>query len=465
VTETSYDLIVIGGGPGGYVAAIRAAQLGMKVACVDKNQTLGGTCLRVGCIPSKALLYSSFKYLEAQTHFQDYGVLVSSIAIDLKKMMARKEKIVTDLTQGISFLFKKNKVDSFQGTAKFLSAGEITVEGDQTLKAPHIIICTGSEPTTLAGLEIDEKHIVSSTGALALEKVPDHLVVIGGGYIGLELGSVWRRLGSKVTVIEFIDRVVPMIDHEIGTALLRSLKKQGLEFMFSTQVTQVKKQRKDLEVTWASTASNKTGSLTCDAVLSCVGRQPYTKGLGLEKIGLTLDEKGYIPVDENFKTRINGVYAIGDVTQGPMLAHRAEEEGIACVEKISGQRPSLNKHLIPSVVYTHPEVASVGKTEEDLKKGSIAYKKGIFPFAANARALINEETEGFVKILTNARTDEILGVHIFHADAGTLISECVLAMEYRASAEDIARTCHAHPTLNEAVKEGALAAYEKAIHV
>lgn len=460
----SYDLIVIGGGPGGYVAAIRAAQLGMRVACIDKRATLGGTCLNVGCIPSKALLQSSHKYKEVQTHFQDHGINVKGVELDLNKMMARKTKVVEDLTKGIQFLFKKNKVDFIQGTAQFVSPQEIQINGKTKVQGKHVIIATGSDVANVPGVEIDEKHVVSSTGCLEFKEVPDHLVVIGGGYIGLELGSVWQRLGARVTVVEFLDRIVPAMDQEVGMTLMHQLQKQGMNFVLSTKVTQVKASGKQREITLEPAKGGKSETMLCDVILSSIGRKPYTEGLGLDKIGIHVDEKGRIPVDEQFRA-LSNVYAIGDVIAGPMLAHKAEEEGIACVERIAGQMPHLNYGAIPAVIYTHPEVASVGKSEEALKEAGIDYKVGKFPFTANARARANGDTEGFVKILTQAQTDEVLGVHIIHGDAGTLIAECALAMEYRASAEDIARTCHAHPTLNEAVKEAAMAAYDKPIHI
>lgn len=468
MADKSYDLVVIGSGPGGYVAAIRAAQLGMSVACIDKRSTLGGTCLNIGCIPSKALLQSSYKYIDAQTRFQDHGINVKSVALDLSKMMARKTKVVEDLTRGVQFLFKKNKVDFIQGTARFVSPQEIQVNDTTRLQAKNVIIATGSDVVNLLGVEIDEKQIVSSTGCLELKEVPEHLVVIGGGYIGLELGSVWQRLGTKVTVIEFLDRIVPAMDRELGLALMHQLQKQGMEFVLSSKVTQVKASGKGRELTYEPASGGKSETLVCDVILSSVGRRPYTDGLGLETIGIQVDDKGRIPVDDRFRAGLNGVtnvYAIGDVIAGPMLAHKAEEEGIACVELIAGQKPHINYDAIPAVIYTHPEVASVGKSEEWLKEEGVDYKVGKFPFTANARARANGDTEGFVKILTNARTDEVLGVHIIHGEAGTMIAECALAMEYRASAEDIARTCHAHPTLNEAVKEAAMAAYDKPIHI
>jgi dihydrolipoamide dehydrogenase len=464
MADKSYDLIVIGGGPGGYVAAIRAAQLGMSVACIDKRSTLGGTCLNIGCIPSKALLQSSYKYVDAQNHFKDHGVNVKDVTFDLKQMMTRKTEVVESLTKGVQFLFKKYKVDFIEGKAKFKSANEILVNDKQSVQAKHVIIATGSEVANIPGVQIDEKQIVSSTGCLELKEVPEHLVVIGGGYIGLELGSVWQRLGAKVTVIEFLDRIVPNMDLEVGRALMRDLQKQGMEFILSSKVTQVKSAGKKKELTYEPAAGGKSETIQCDVILSSVGRKPYTEGLGLEAVGIKVDNQGRIPVDAQFRAG-PGLYAIGDVIAGPMLAHKAEEEGTVCVEHIAGQKPHINYDAIPAVIYTHPEVASVGKTEEELKAKGTEYKIGKFPFTANARARTNGDTEGFVKILTNARTDEVLGVHIMHGEAGTMIAECALAMEYRASAEDIARTCHAHPTLSEAIKEAAMAAYDKPIHI
>lgn len=461
--KNKIDLIVIGAGPGGYVAAIRAAQLGLSVLCVEKRKTLGGTCLNVGCIPSKALLYSSQKYEEAGHLLADHGVKIEKLSLDLKKMMERKEKVVEQLTGGIDYLFKKNKVQHAVGEAHILSAEEVKVNGE-TWKTKNILIATGSESATLPGIKIDEKKIVSSTGGLSLDHVPEKLVVIGGGYIGLEMGSVWNRLGSKVTVVEFMDRLVPAMDHEMGAALMKALTKQGMDFKLSTKVTGTKEDKNKLTLSLEDASGSKE-TLEADTVLVATGRKPYTQGLGLEKIGVALNEKGFIVVNERYETSVSGVYAIGDVIPGPMLAHKAEEEGIAAVEIIAGQAGHVNYGAIPAVIYTHPEVASVGKTEEELKAEERSYKVGKFPFLANSRAKAVGDTEGFVKILADALTDQVLGVHIIGPDAGTLIAEAVLGMEFSASAEDIARTCHAHPTLNEAVKEAAMAVDGRAIHI
>ncbi|MBY0291716.1 MAG: dihydrolipoyl dehydrogenase [Alphaproteobacteria bacterium] len=461
--KNKVDLVVIGAGPGGYVAAIRAAQLGMSVLCVDKRKTLGGTCLNVGCIPSKALLDSSYKYAEAEHRFVDYGVNVGNLSLDLGKMMERKDKVVEQLTGGIDYLFKKNKITRAFGEARLLSNQKISI-GEEIWQAQFILIATGSESASLPGITIDEEKILSSTGALALKKVPEAMIVVGGGYIGLEMGTVWHRLGSKVTVVEFMDRLVPQMDHELGTALQKSLIKQGLEFRLSSKVKEIKEQKDKLSVE-VETSPGKTEKLEADAVLVATGRKPYTQGLDLEKVGVVLNEKGFIKVNERYETSIPGIYAIGDVIPGPMLAHKAEEEGIAAVENMAGQYGHVNNKVIPAVIYTHPEVASVGMTEEELKAGDRAYKIGKFPFLANSRAKAIGDTEGFVKILADPVTDEVLGVHIIGPDAGTLIAEATLALEFSASAEDIARTCHAHPTLNEALKEAALAVEGRAIHI
>lgn len=465
MADKPYDLIVIGAGPGGYVAAIRAAQLGMKVVCVDKRETLGGTCLNVGCIPSKALLHSSYKYTETSAHLEEHGIDIKGVSFDLKRMMKRKDKVVHDLTNGVQYLFKKNNVDFIQGNARFVTSHEISIDDKVSVQASKILIATGSDVVNVAGVDIDEDRIVSSTGALELEKVPDSLIIIGGGYIGLEMGSIWNRLGSKVTIIEYMDRIVPAMDYEVGKTLLRNLQKQGVIFKLATKVSGVQKSNKSLTVTCESVEGGQKEDLTCDILLSCAGRKPYTEGLGLEGVGVKVDERGRISVDENFQANVQNVYAIGDVIAGPMLAHKAEEEGTVCVERMMGQKSHINYDAIPAVIYTHPEVASVGKTEEQLKELTIEYKVGKFPFTANARARANAEMEGFVKILAHAKTDEVLGVHILHAEAGTMIAECALAMEYRASSEDIARTCHAHPTVSEAIKEAAMAAYDKPIHI
>jgi dihydrolipoamide dehydrogenase len=469
VSDT-YDLIVIGGGTGGYPAAIRAAQLGMKVACVDRRETLGGTCLNVGCIPSKALLHSTEIYREVSSGLEEHGIGIAGVSLNLAQLLARKDKVVADLTKGIEFLFKKNKVDWVKGSARFKDAGTLTVElndgGIRELSAAKgIIVATGSDVATLAGVAIDEKRIVSSTGALALSEVPKHLAVIGGGYIGLELGSVWRRLGAEVTVIEYFDRIVPAVDGEIAAQLHKVLSTQGLAFRLGTKVTRV--ERRDggvtLDVEPASGGASET--IEADVVLLAIGRRPYTEGLGLEELSVMRDDKGRIPVDERFRTNVEGVYAIGDVVPGPMLAHKTTEDGIACVEGIAGQYARVDYNKIPSVIYTWPELASVGKTEEELKAAGANYKVGKFPFSANSRARVNGDTTGFVKILTDGRTDTVLGVHIIGPDAGTMIPEAVLALEFGASAEDIALTVHAHPTLPEAIREAALAARGQAMHI
>lgn len=468
MSDSHFDLIIIGAGPGGYVAAIRAAQLGLKTACIDKRGTLGGTCLNVGCIPSKALLHSSEKFEEAQNHLAEHGVKVGKVELDLKTLMARKDKVVDDLTKGIGFLFKKNKVTGITGSARIAKPGEVVVSADgedSSYTADNILIATGSEVTPLPGVEIDEDRIVSSTGALSLAAVPKHLVVVGGGYIGLEMGSVWRRLGSKVTVVEFLDAIVPNMDGEVGKAMHKTLEKQGMIFKLGTKVTGAKATKTKVALTVEPAAGGDAETIDCDIVLVSIGRVPFTANLGLEDVGVEMDGRGVIQVDGNFKTNVDGIYAIGDVIPGAMLAHKAEEEGIACVERLAGQATHINYDAIPSVVYTWPEAASVGKTEEQLKDAGIDYNKGSFPFMANSRARANGDTDGFVKILADAATDEVLGVHIIGPDAGTMIAELALAMEFGASSEDIARTCHAHPTLNEAVKEAALAVEGAPIHM
>ena len=469
MADPTYDLVVIGGGPGGYVAAIRAAQLGLKTACVEKRGALGGTCLNVGCIPSKALLHGSHLYEEAQHTMADWGVVAEKISLDLKALMASKDKAVTDLTKGIEFLFKKNKVDYLVGTGKIAAKDTVEVAlndgGSRTLKTKNILIATGSEVMPLPGVEIDEKQIVSSTGALSLSEVPKSLVVIGGGVIGLELGQVWRRLGAEVTVIEFLDRVLPLNDGEVSKHFLRVLKKQGFEVKLSTKVTSAKADKSGVTITCEPASGGESETLKADVVLVCIGRRPYTERLGLESVGVKLDERKRVATDKHFKTSADGIYAIGDVIAGPMLAHKAEDEGIAAAEVIAGKPGHVNYDAIPSVVYTQPEVASVGKTEEELKKDGVQYTVGKFPMTANSRARTNRDTEGFVKILADAETDRVLGVHIIASDAGNMIAEAVLAMEYKASAEDIARTCHAHPTEMEAVKEAALAVDGRAIHI
>ena len=466
----TFDIIVIGAGPGGYVAAIRAAQLGMSVACVDKGAAPGGTCLNIGCIPSKALLQSSEKFAEANHALAVHGIKAGKIELDLAAMLARKDKVVAENTRGVDYLFRKNKVAYIKGAARFLGKNKLAVAGadekKQELTATKaIVIATGSDSMSLPGVTIDEKTIVSSTGALALPTVPKHLVVIGGGYIGLEMGSVWRRLGAEVTVVEFLDRITPTMDQEVGKALQSALTKQGFTFRLGTKVTAAKKANGALALSLEAAQGGKPEELACDVVLVSVGRRPFTEGLGLETVGVTCDNKGRVMVDPGFATNVPGIYAIGDVIAGPMLAHKASEEGVVLVETLAGQRPHLDYDAIPAVIYTHPEVASVGKTEEELKAAGVAYRTGKFPFSANGRARANADIEGFVKILADKATDRVLGVHIIGADAGTMIAEAALAMEFGASAEDIARTVHAHPTLNEAVKEAALAAEGHAIHI
>ena len=471
MSDDNFDLIVIGGGPGGYVAAIRAAQLGMTVACVDKRATWGGTCLNVGCIPSKALLHSSEKFAEAKDHLAEHGVRTGAVELDLATMMARKDKVVGDLTKGIEFLFKKNKVTPVHGAATITAPGAVTVastngaSATRTLSADRILIATGSEVMPLPGVEIDEKRIVSSTGALSLAAVPGHLVVVGGGYIGLEMGSVWRRLGAEVTIVEFLDSIVPNMDGEVARQMARALKKQGMNFRLGTKVAAAGTTKKGVSLTLEPAQGGDAETLDCDVVLVSIGRRPFTDGLGLDGLGVARDNRGFITVDDNFRTSVEGIYAIGDATPGPMLAHKAEDEGVVAVELMAGHGGHINYDAIPAVVYTAPEAASVGRTEEALKADGIAYKAGKFPFAANSRARANGNSEGFVKILADAATDAVLGVHIIGPDAGTLIAELALAVEFGASAEDIARTSHAHPTLNEAVKEAALAVDGRALHM
>ena len=460
-----YDVIVIGAGPGGYVAAIRAAQLGFKTGCVESRASLGGTCLNIGCIPSKALLQSSEKFAEAGHALAEHGVVVGNVSLDLPAMMARKDKVVTTLTRGVEFLFRKNKVDWLKGKARIAAPGKVAVFGSDgavlEVEANAIIIATGSESAPLPGIDIDERRIVSSTGALSLSQVPSRLAVIGGGYIGLELGSVWARLGAKVTVVELLDHIVPTMDRELGTALQRTLARSGLEFKLGGKVAGIRESNDGLILDLDGATLE---GLLADVVLVSVGRRPNTEGLGLEALGVARDGQGRVVVDDGFATNIPGIYAIGDVIRGPMLAHKAEEEGIAVTERLAGQKPHVDYDAIPAVIYTWPEVASVGKAEEELKAAAVSYRTGKFPFTANPRARTNGFTEGFVKILADSETDRVLGVHIIGPDAGTLIAEATLAKEFGASAEDIARTCHAHPTLNEALKEAALAVDGRAIH-
>ena len=462
-----FDLIIIGAGPGGYVAAIRASQLGMKVACIEKEATLGGTCLNIGCIPSKALLNSSEKFIEFKNHAEEHGIKAGKVDLDLSKLMQRKNKIVKQLTAGIGFLFKKNKITHLSGTASFVDKQTIKVQSSKelTLSAKNFIIATGSSSMERPGITVDEKKIVTSTGALSLSTVPKNMLVIGGGYIGLEMGSVWSRLGTKVTVVEKLDRIVPTMDGEIANEFMKSLEKQGLEFKLSHKVVATKVGSKDVEVTMESEKDKKQVKNKFNVVLMSIGRKPNTEELNLEKIGVKLNDQKAIEVDQQFKTSVDGIYAIGDVAPGPMLAHKAEEEGVACVEIINGQKTHMNYDTIPAIVYTNPEVASVGNTEEQLKESKVEYKVGKFPFMANGRALTTSEPEGFVKILADKKTDAILGAHIIGHDAGQLVAEIVTAMEFGGSAEDIARICHAHPTTSEAVKEAALSVDGRAIHI
>jgi len=463
----TYDLIVIGGGPGGYVCAIRAAQLGLRVACVEKRGALGGTCLNVGCIPSKALLNASEKYDEARRHFGKLGIK-ADVELDLATMLEHKDETVSGLTQGIEYLFKKNKVDYVKGTGRIAAAGKVVVDGEdgeQTLKANNICIATGSDVMPLPGVEIDEERIVSSTGALSLPKVPKHLIVVGGGYIGLELGSVWRRLGAEVTVVEFLDRIVPGMDGEIAKAFQRILKKQGIAFRLGTKVTGAEKTETGVTLTVEPADGGDAETIEGDVVLVSIGRRPHTDGLGLEDVGVTVDKRGFVEIDDHFKTEVDGIFAIGDVVRGPMLAHKAEEEGVALAERLAGGVGHVNYETVPGIVYTWPEVAALGKTEEQLKEAGVDYKVGKFPFTANSRARCNDDTDGMVKILADARTDRVLGAHIIGPEAGDMIHEVVVLMEFGGSAEDLARSFHGHPTLNEAVKEAALAVAGRPIHI
>ena len=462
--SNQYDVIVIGAGPGGYVCAIRAAQLGLKVACVEKRETLGGTCLNVGCIPSKALLSASEKFEEAEHHFGHWGIKIGKPSLNLKAMMGFKGEVVDANTKGIEFLFKKNKVDRITGAAEIVDAGQVKV-GGKIYEADSIIIATGSDVASLPGIMIDEKKIVSSTGALELTEVPKTLAVIGGGVIGLEMGTVWRRLGAKVTVIEYLDNILPGMDGEVRKEALKIFKKQGIDFKLSSKVTSAKSSAKGVDLTIEAAAGGKAETLSVDIVLMAVGRKAYTQGLGLENVGVELDERGRVKVDEFFESSVEGIYAIGDVIAGPMLAHKAEDEGVILAEMLAGQSGHIDYDKVPGVVYTWPEVAAVGKTEEQLKEAGVAYNAGKFPFMANGRARAMGMTEGFVKILADAKTDRVLGAHMIGPNVGELISEVVTVMEFGGSAEDIARTCHAHPTLSEAVKESALAVHKRPIHI
>jgi len=454
-----FDVVVIGGGPGGYNCAIRAGQLGLRVACIDKRGAFGGTCLNVGCIPSKALLHASELYAHAQANFGKMGIEAKGLSVDLKTMMAHKEKTVSDLTKGVEFLFKKNKVEGIVGEATISAPGKVSVKtetGSREIAAQNIVIATGSDVTPLKGVEIDEKTVVSSTGALSLGSVPKRLVVIGAGVIGLELGSVWLRLGAEVQVVEFLDRICPGLDAEVAKQFQRLLTKQGFSFKLSSKVTAVKKKSGALSVSVEPANGGKAETLQADVILLAIGRRPYTEGLGLDALSVKQDKHGRVVTDEHYATNVKGLYAIGDVREGPMLAHKAEEEAVAVAEIIAGGAGHVNYDAIPSVIYTYPEVATVGKTEEELKQSGVEYKSGKFPFTANARARSNLTTEGFVKVLADAKTDKVLGVHMIGPDVGNMIGEAVLGMEFSAASEDIARTCHAHPTLSEALRQAAM---------
>jgi dihydrolipoamide dehydrogenase len=464
-----YDLIVIGTGPGGYVCAIRAAQLGLKTAVVEKDKTFGGTCLNVGCIPSKAMLHASELFEEAGHSFAKMGIGIPAPKLDLPSMMTFKQQAIDGNVNGVAFLLRKNKIDSFHGVGRIASPGKVEVKGEdgktQVLDTKAIVIATGSDVARLKGIDIDEKCIVSSTGALALDKVPQRLLVVGAGVIGLELGSVWRRLGSEVIVVEFIDGALPGMDGEVRKQAQRLLEKQGMTFKLSSKVTAVDASGAQLKATVEPAKGGAAESIEAEVVLVSIGRVPYTAGLGLKEAGVKLDERGRVAVDRYYATNVPGIWAIGDVIAGPMLAHKGEDEGVAVAEILAGQAGHVNYDTIPNVVYTYPEIASVGKSEEELKAAGIAYNTGKFPMTANGRAKANQTTEGFIKILADAKTDRVLGVHMVCADAGNMIAEAVLAMEFGASAEDIARTCHAHPTLPEAVKEAAMAVAKRSIHM
>jgi dihydrolipoamide dehydrogenase len=462
----AYDLVVIGSGPGGYVCAIRAAQLGMKVAVVEKDKTYGGTCLNVGCIPSKALLHTSELYEEAGHDFSKMGIQIGSRALDLPSMMKFKDEGVDGNVKGVAFLFKKNKIDGIQGIGRIAAPGRVEVRANGTadmLETKAIVIATGSDVAKLRGIDIDEKRIVSSTGALTLDKVPARMLVVGAGVIGLELGSVWRRLGSDVIVVEFLDRILPGMDLDVARNFQRILQKQGMTFKLSSKVTSVDNSGNRLRAQVEPVNGGAAEAIEADVTLVAVGRVPYTEGLGLEAVGVAKDNRGRVVVDPHFQTNVAGIFAIGDVIAGPMLAHKAEDEGVAVAEIIAGQAGHVNYDVIPNVIYTFPEVASVGKSEEELKDAGISYNIGKFPFTANGRAKVNHQTDGFVKILADAKTDRVLGVHIVGADAGNMIAEAAVAMEFGAASEDIARTCHAHPTLTEAVKEAALAVQKRSL--
>ena len=466
--ENNFDLVVIGGGPGGYVCAIRAAQLGLNTACVESRGALGGTCLNVGCIPSKSLLNLSENYHKAKKDFNHQGIEIDGIKLNIEKMMSNKNKSIQVLTKGVEFLFKKNKVTYFKGKGVIFSKNDVVVYESNnkrtTINAKNIVIATGSEVASLPGVDIDEKNIVSSTGALSFNRVPKKLAIIGGGYIGLEMGSVWSRLGSEVTVIEYLDYITPGMDREISNEFQKILSKQGIKFKMGSKVESIINKGKLVSIKYKNVKNSKEETLDFDKVLVSVGRKPYTEGLNLTKVGIKKDAKGRIEVNNKLQTSVNNIYAIGDVIKGPMLAHKAEEEGIAVAEILAGQAGHVNYDVIPGVVYTSPEVATVGKTEEQLKEENKSYKVGKFPFLANSRAKVNNETDGFVKILADAKTDKVLGVHIIGPHCGDMIAEMALAMEFGASAEDIARTCHAHPTHTEAIKEAALAVDKRPIH-
>ena len=466
--ENNFDIVVIGGGPGGYVCAIRAAQLGLKTACVESRGTLGGTCLNVGCIPSKSLLNLSENFHKAKKDFNKQGIEIDGIKLNIEKMMLNKNKSIQVLTKGVEFLFKKNKVTYFKGKGVLFSKNDIIVYESNNkrtnITSKNIVIATGSAVASLPGIEINEKNIVSSTGALSFEKVPSKLAVIGGGYIGLEMGSVWSRLGSEVTVIEYLDYITPGMDREISNEFQKILSKQGIKFKMGSKVESVEDRGKSVKIIYTNVKNSKKEILEVEKVLLSVGRKPYTEGLNLSKVGIKKDSKGRIEVNNKLQTSVKNIYAIGDVIKGPMLAHKAEEEGIAVAEILAGQAGHVNYDVIPGVIYTSPEVATVGKTEEQLKEENKSYKTGKFPFLANSRAKVNNETEGFVKILADSKTDKVLGVHIIGPHCGDMIAEMALAMEFGASAEDIARTCHAHPTHTEAIKEAALAVDKRPIH-
>jgi len=466
--ENNFDLVVIGGGPGGYVCAIRAAQLGLKTACVESRGALGGTCLNVGCIPSKSLLNLSENFHKAKKDFNQQGIEIDGIKLNIEKMMSNKNKSIQVLTKGVEFLFKKNKVTYLKGKGVLFSKNDIVVYENNNkrvnIKSKNIVIATGSTVASLPGIEINEKNIVSSTGALSFNTVPTKLAVIGGGYIGLEMGSVWSRLGADVTVLEYLDYITPGMDREISNEFQKILSKQGIKFKMGSKVDSVKDQGKSVLISYTNVKNSKKENVEVDKVLVSVGRKPYTEGLNLSKIGVKKDSKGRINVNGKLQTSVSNIYAIGDVIKGPMLAHKAEEEGIAVAEILAGQAGHVNYDVIPGVIYTSPEVATVGKTEEQLKEENKSYKIGKFPFLANSRAKVNNETEGFVKILADSKTDKVLGVHIIGPHSGDMIAEMALAMEFGASAEDIARTCHAHPTHTEAIKEAALAVDKRPIH-